>query len=96
MNAAKRTLPLFGGETYDAPLDRERLKTLLERVKARMLSGHWYTIAELAAAAGGRSEASISARIRDLRKEKFGGYRVEARRREPLKLGLFEYRLRKP
>jgi len=35
-------------------------------------------------------EASVSARLRDLRKEKFGGHVVE---RRAVKRGLFEYRV---
>lgn len=54
-----------------------------------MLRGGWWSLRELHNLAGG-SEAGISARLRDLRKPRFGGYQVERRRVEG---GLFEYRI---
>jgi hypothetical protein len=54
-----------------------------------MLPGGWWTLPQLAAATG-YPEASISARIRDLRKPKFGGHTVERRH---VSKGLWEYRL---
>jgi uncharacterized membrane protein len=51
--------------------------------------GDWWTLAELARATG-YPEASISARLRDLRKPKFGGYTVE---RQYVERGLFRYRV---
>jgi hypothetical protein len=60
--------------------------------------GQWWTLNELAAAvesAMGRrvSEASISARLRDLRKPQFGGYIVLRRAVGGSGHGLFEYRV---
>jgi hypothetical protein len=37
-------------------------------------------------------EGSVSARLRDLRKDKFGGFEVE-RKRDSIEKGLFLYRL---
>lgn len=79
----------FDGETYEPPLDAERLTTLMERVAAVMRDGDWHTLRELAVRTGG-TEASVSARLRDLRKPRFGGGTVERRRVEG---GLFTYRL---
>jgi hypothetical protein len=79
----------FDGDTYIPELDRERLKTLFERVFDAMKNGHWYTLRQLSVRTGG-SEASVSARIRDFRKEKFGEYEVLRKREDS---GLHYYRL---
>ena len=83
---------VFDGVTYDPALDADRLRILLGRVYAFMRDGEWRTLAEIAAACGG-TEASVSARLRDLRKERFGAYAVERRRVGQPDRGLFEYRL---
>jgi len=54
-----------------------------------MSDGLWHTLAEMSSRLG-FPEASVSARLRDLRKDKFGGRVVE--RRYVLN-GLWEYRL---
>jgi len=79
----------FDGDTYERNRDQGRLLPQLERVKLAMASGRWWTLPELAAAAEA-PEASVSARIRDLRKAKFGGYEIEA---EYLEAGLWRYRM---
>lgn len=88
----ERTNPKFDGETYNADVDGARLFRQLSRVRTFMRSGEWRTLAEISAAVGS-PEASVSARLRDLRKEKFGGYLVERRRRGLAARGLWEYRL---
>jgi hypothetical protein len=90
--------PHFDGATYDPAQDWRRLTKQLDRVRAYMLTHEeWMTLAEICAvlAYPPSSVASISARLRDLRKEKFGGYVVE-RRRVPGVPGLYEYRVSKP
>ena len=82
---------LIDGTTYDAGLDGERLKGQHARVLATMSDGQWHTLAGLAATTGA-TEASVSARLRDLRKLRFGG-RVVHRRRVVGTPGLHEYRL---
>jgi len=82
----------FDGATYEPALDKERLQTQLGKVYRLMLDGVWRTLAEIAEVAGG-SEAGCSARLRDLRKERLGSYRIERRRRGEGKRGLFEYRM---
>jgi hypothetical protein len=85
----------FDGESYDPRLDRERLTGQLERVKRFMLDRRGYaTLADIALAAR-CSEASASARLRDLRKPRFGAHQVD-RRRVPGAHGLFEYRVLRP
>jgi len=82
----------FDGETYDATQDFKRLKSQLSRVFCALASeGKWWTLAELAHVAGG-SEAGVSARLRDLRKQRFGAHSIERKRHEDGS-GLWVYRL---
>jgi DNA-binding CsgD family transcriptional regulator len=75
-----------GGSTFVAERDGPRLKTLYTRVRQFMASGEWRTLAEIAAACGG-SEASVSARLREMRDR---GHTVD---RVYVKRGLHRYRL---
>jgi hypothetical protein len=83
------TRDAFGGETYEPKRDFVRLSGQLLRVKNLMADGRWRTLPEIRNLVGG-SEAAVSARLRDLRKEKYGYHTVE---RESLGGGLFWYRL---
>ena len=82
-------LPDFDGTTYERDLDHARLTTQLERVCTLLTTppGQRWKLRELADAVGA-PEASISARIRDLRKDKFGGFEVLRNRTAG---GLWEY-----
>jgi hypothetical protein len=82
----------FDGETYERELDGQRLFRQLEAVRRVMADGRWRTLAELASVVRA-PEASVSARLRDLRKLKWGARDVQRRRRGEGKRGLFEYRL---
>lgn len=82
----------FDGNTYDRKQDSKRLSSLLKRVRLIMLQGNWRTLKELKDETGG-TESSVSARIRDLRKEKFGGHEIERKR---IVGGLYAYRLIRP
>lgn len=67
----KRPRPYrFDGVTYDPKKDGERLSNLLDRIYAFMADGQWRTLREISDASGG-AEASVSARLRDLRKDRF-------------------------
>lgn len=79
----------FDGETYEPDRDGERLLKQFQQVRRIMLDGQWHYNAELAAAAKG-SESGVAARVRDLRKKKFGGYVVQ---RQYVSKGLWKYRL---
>ena len=79
----------FDGSTYEAGEDAPRLTRQLQAVREAMLDGRWWTLAELATAAD-CSTQSASARVRDLRKAKFGSHTVERRRVEG---GLYQYRI---
>lgn len=79
----------FDGATYDRAADHERLGGQMVRVLKVMMSGRWTTLNDLAAITEA-PHASVSAQLRNLRKRKFGGYRIDRRH---VKDGLYEYRL---
>ncbi len=81
----------FDGATYNPSLDHIRLTGQLARVYDVMQDGEWITLAVLSDRAKA-PESSCGARLRDLRKDKFGGHTVE-RTRHMLYPGLFLYRL---
>jgi hypothetical protein len=81
--------PEFDGATYEPARDGGRLHAQLTRVYAILRDGTWHTLPELARKTGD-PEASISARIRDLRKVKFGGRTIH---RRYVDRGLHEYRM---
>ena len=80
------------GSTYEAKFDSDRLGDQSRRVWELMSDGNWRTLREISEAVGS-PEASVSARLRDLRKPKWGGWCVERRRRGEAERGLFEYRV---
>lgn len=69
----------FDGETYCKQVDYSRLSGQLEKVFGLMQDGNYRTLKEIAEDVNA-SEASVSARLRDLRKPKFGGWIVDRRR----------------
>lgn len=79
----------FDGRTYDPLRDHARMQGQLGRVFRLMADGKWRTLAQITAEIGG-SEAGVSARLRDLRKEKYGSLEVQRRH---LNHGLWDYRL---
>jgi hypothetical protein len=83
----------FDGATYERAFDHQRLTGQLLRVYAAFLMAEWWTLEEIGALTHDRNTASVSARVRDLRKAKFGGHTVERRRRGEAARGVFEYRL---
>lgn len=97
----------FDGVTAVAELDQKRLTGQMRRVFDVMEDGKWRTLEEIRATSFVRglhvrdgdahndSEAAISARLRDLRKSRFGGFTVDRRRRGDPGSGLFEYRVTK-
>jgi hypothetical protein len=90
-------LPLFSGAhpvRFDGPEiteeDTPRLSSQLEAVRAVFSDGKWHQLTELAGAAK-CSTQSASARLRDMRKSRFGGFTVERRRISGT--AVFEYRI---
>ena len=80
----------FDGETFDQAQAGKRLARQLEAVRSLMSDGEWRTLAQIANACA-IPEASASARLRDLRKLKFGALKVERRRANSN--GLWIYRV---
>jgi hypothetical protein len=74
----------------ETPNNTPRLARQVVRVQDLMRDGVWRTLRDIAATAL-CSEASASARLRDLRKPEFGGYNVE--RRKTAVPGVYEYRI---
>jgi hypothetical protein len=68
----------YGGVTYDPDQDRERLGDQMCRVFDACLDGQWHTLRELSDKTGD-PEASVSARLRDVRK-KWGKAAMESKR----------------
>ena len=89
------TIIRFNGASYDPAMDNDRLKKQLGRVYNCMIDGVWRTLSEIESLTGD-PQASISAQLRHLRKERFGSYFVDKRPRGDRKIGLFEYQLTKP
>ncbi len=79
----------FDGATYVPALDGQRLGRQQQNVLNIMRDGKWRTLREIADAAGA-SEASVSARLRDFRKERHGHQTVE---RQRVMGGMHVYRL---
>lgn len=82
--------PPRDGATYDHQRDARRLAAQHNRVLAFMQDGKWHTLSEIAVHTRD-PEASVSARLRDLRKPQFGSHVIE---REYVERGLFRYRLK--
>lgn len=84
--------PLDGprdGETFDPYQDTDRLNKQMRRVFAVMRDSKWRTLADISTKTGD-PEASVSARLRDFRKPKFGELTLNRKRVGP---GLFAYQL---
>ena len=77
------------GATFDPELDGKRLGSRLKIVAFCLSNGHYWTLSALSGAAN-CSECSASARLRDLRKPRFGGYLIERKR---FKDGMWMYRI---
>lgn len=89
MTAPQNILGDRDGETFHAPRDRKRLNAQCQSIYNLMADGRWRTLTQISAATC-HPEASCSARLRDLRKNRFGGYTVE---RRYIERGLYSYRL---
>lgn len=66
-------IPPVRGETFDQARDGARLGAQYLRVKAFMQDGQWHTLTAICSATGD-PQASVSARLRDMRRD---GFKVE-------------------
>jgi len=83
--------PLIHGSDYDPELDGPRLSGQMLRVFEYMRNGKWRALFEIADAIN-EPEASVSAQLRNLRKDRNGNHTIEKRRRMGVG-GLWEYKL---
>src|SRR3954464_10522588 len=79
------------GNTFNHDFDYDRLNKQARAVYNVLSDNEWHTLAELEEATE-HPQASISARIRDLRKQKFGKH-IVLRRRAAFGGGTWEYQL---
>ena len=79
----------FNGADYQPGRDDDRLKNQLKRIFDCMRDSQWRTLHEIADITGD-PEPSISAQLRHLRKERFGGHTVN---RMYVGDGLYRYQL---
>jgi hypothetical protein len=81
------------GPAYNEGLDGKRIKKQREVIRDFLLENrNWFTLSELHSLLQ-YPEASISAQLRHLRKERFGSYTVNKKRRTT---GTWEYKLYEP
>jgi len=80
----------FDGDTYERKHDQVRLAKQLSGIYAFMSDGGWHTLQEIHDKTG-YPPASISAGLRDFRKERFGKHQVNKRSRGNRASGLWEY-----
>ena len=82
----------FNGPDYEPEYDLYRLTGQILRIFNCMKDGKWRTFDEIKIITGD-PQASISAQLRHLRKERFGEHTIEKRSRGNRLVGLFEYKL---
>lgn len=83
----------FHGSNYVEVIDKPRLQKQYIVIRDMMQDGKWRTLREIEDQTG-YPQASISAQLRNLRKESFGGHTIDKRRRGVATQGLFEYKLK--
>ncbi len=90
---------LFAGSDFDIYVDYKRLKTQIDRVFALMKDGQWRTLQEMQRDLEERypdthfPESSLSAQLRNLRKEYGGFHIINKQRRGRESNGTYEYQL---
>lgn len=89
LEAMQRTMRGHMQETFVQERDGARVSKQREAVLDLMRDGKWRTLAEISTATGA-PEASASARLRDLRKKRYGEYQVD---RSYVSHGLWRYRI---
>ena len=82
----------FDGSDYDPKYDKKRLTGQILRIFDAIKDGSWNTLVEIQNLTGD-PQTSISAQLRNLRKDRFGSHLIEKRYRGDRSNGLWEYRL---
>ena len=82
----------FDGSDYEHEHDYVRLSGQIQRVYDAIKDGDWYTLDQINRITGD-PHASVSAQLRNLRKQRFGSHVVEKRYRGNRASGLWEYSL---
>ena len=82
----------FDGSDYNPKHDKKRLTGQILRIFDIVKDGSWNTVKEIEQLTGD-PQTSISAQLRNLRKDRFGGHIVETRYRGDRSKGLWEYKL---
>ena len=80
----------FDGAGYQPQRDNPRLSKQYDRIFNLMKDGQWRTLNAIEKTTGDPA-ASVSAQLRHMRKERFGGHTVERRH---VRDGLHQYRLK--
>ena len=91
INKILNSHPEFDGVDYESPRDKGRLMTQKKSILDYMINHaeKWVTLRQISKACQA-PEASVSAQLRNFRKEKFGSHTVH---RKHVKNGLFAYQL---
>jgi hypothetical protein len=84
-----QTARIFDGATIDSARDNKRLTAQYSRVFDLMKDAKYRTLEGISISTGDPA-ASISARLRDMRKDRFGAHTVERKYEGD---GLYSYRL---
>lgn len=82
----------FNGSNVSAQMDGKRLGDQLQRIFDLMKDGKWRTLKEIESITGDCT-SSVSAQLRNLKKEKFGNHAVPKQPRGKRINGLWEYKL---
>lgn len=80
---------VFDGDDYVHQRDSKRLKTQLEQIESYIEGKGYLTLQEIADATG-FAQTSVSAQLRNLRKERFGSRKID---RKYISNGLYSYKL---
>ena len=84
----------FNGSDYVPELDQQRLSGQILRIRELMIDGKYRTLSEIEQITND-PQSSISAQLRNLRKDRFGKHILNKRRVGNRRDGLFEYQLLK-
>jgi predicted transcriptional regulator len=82
----------FEGSDFNPVFDQKRLSTQLLEIFSLMQDKTFRTLSEIEKITG-HGQSSISAQLRNLRKQKFGSHTLNKKRRGQGSQGLFEYQI---